>query len=833
MCVFGIGCIVYGGYLNKTKQNIKIGMLIISLADFDFSFIPNKVKSISSEVERFDIDITFTNFEKLRYRRNNALKRGIMYDEDQEEIPAKIRYKDKIYPVDISLTGLTDMHFCDPNKWSLSVKVKKGETIEGMRKFALLVPRSRGYLTDWIATTLLKSQGVIGIRSDFINLSLNGKNIGLYYLEERYDKRLIENNSKRAGIIFRINDEDLSVYGMLKVLESEELNSQYILLKKLWISFLSDKIEPDKLFDLKKLATFAVITDIMNNKHALAFENIRFYFNPITTLCEPIGREWGYLQEPFKNNFISLYENKNALLIELPNDSTAYFKSLMNNQISIKLYHNIKFKELYIKEAERLSKQSYLDNILLGDNLNTILEKVYKENPFYKFPIELLHENQKYIRDKIHPIHPIIEVYFDQINKDCISLFVKNKIDLPVMIHYLRYNSEKKIMPLINTVKANFESTESKQIICFPFKHDFNLTSFSSDSIEVYYSILGLSDIKKTIVYPSILTKEDFSNLNPTRQTPNFRDFKFLTIDDNKKQIRFSQKICKINKHLIIPQGYKVTAIPGCIIDILNSSRIISYSPFLFFGKQDSIITITSADSTGQGIIVFLANSTSEFSFVKFNNLSNISGFGWDLTGAITFYESPLVVDYCVFENNFNGDDFLNMVRTDFNIQNSTFINTYADALDADFCNGTLRNVKFLQPGNDGIDVSGTNLQIDKVLITNPGDKGISAGEGSHIICNNSTIEGGEIAIASKDKSIVEINMVSINSSKIGYCAYQKKPEYGIGEIISTNSKTVGVDMVYLIEKGSMLTLNGRVINEKSTKVKEMLYGAEYGKASK
>ncbi|MDH5415587.1 MAG: hypothetical protein OEW87_15730, partial [Flavobacteriaceae bacterium] len=48
---FGLGCILYGGYLNKTRQNIKIGKLIISLSDLDFSFVPNKIGSLAANIE--------------------------------------------------------------------------------------------------------------------------------------------------------------------------------------------------------------------------------------------------------------------------------------------------------------------------------------------------------------------------------------------------------------------------------------------------------------------------------------------------------------------------------------------------------------------------------------------------------------------------------------------------------------------------------------------------------------------------------------------------------------------------------------------------------------
>jgi hypothetical protein len=118
------------------------------------------------------------------------------------------------------------------------------------------------------------------------------------------------------------------------------------------------------------------------------------------------------------------------------------------------------------------------------------------------------------------------------------------------------------------------------------------------------------------------------------------------------------------------------------------------------------------------------------------------------------------------------------------------------------------------------------------VRITEAGDKGISGGEASHLICENITISGGEIAIASKDNSIIEIDSILIVASKLAYCAFQKKPEFGPGRIRAANATSKDIKTEYLIETGSSLFLNGKDIKQKSDTVEALLGGVEYGKAS-
>ena len=825
---FGVSFIAYGAYLNKTGQTATLRMFIIRISELDFSFLPKNIESSTKHIDNFSIDVKFKNWEKIRYYREQAIQNGSINSENQEEVPAKIRYNGHTYAVDICLTGLTNIHIEHPYKWSLSVEVKHDETIMGMRKFALLIPQARGYLTDWIATEILKSQNLVGLRSDFVNVSINGKDNGLYYLEERFDKRLVENNHFREGIIFKLNDTGIEPYGLNRIAKSKEFTSQLIVLKKIIQGFLTGEIKADKVFDLKKFASFCVVSDILNQKHADFRENMRMYFNPVTNLIEPIGREWGNLRKE--------EQTKTSLVIEKPNPEVEFHVSLSKDPILSKIFNSFAFEEEYIKQAAILSNPCYLDSIVKENEttINELLNKIYEQNPFYIFPLDLLHENQKYIREKIFTKLQNINVFYKYLKGDSVFLSVENKIDLPIEIHYFKYNSKKEILPFDRILlKPNYKTSNTYQNIKIRLNNNISSSDFSSDSLEVYYSILGINDIKKTIVFKKELTNDDYLNMNPTTQPSNANKFSFLIVNDKTRTIKFANKKCNISKELIIPKGYIVSAKPGCQINLINSAKIISYSPVSFFGNSDNPINITSSDSTGQGIVVFNCSQRSEFSYVNFKYLSNITDPGWDLTGAITFYESPVTINNCKFSNNLRGDDYINIIRSDFNVLNTTFENTKADAFDSDYSKGTLKNVMFNQLGNDAIDVSGTKLYVENIDIINAGDKGVSGGEGSNIICKNIKINGGEIAIASKDNTTIDINGISINSSKLAYCAFQKKTEYGPG-IINVNKsilKNVGTD--YLIEVGSSLSINGKQINQKSDKVKELLYGAEYGKSSK
>ena len=120
-----------------------------------------------------------------------------------------------------------------------------------------------------------------------------------------------------------------------------------------------------------------------------------------------------------------------------------------------------------------------------------------------------------------------------------------------------------------------------------------------------------------------------------------------------------------------------------------------------------------------------------------------------------------------------------------------------------------MSNNIFNNCGNDGIDISGTNLTIDNIIMNNIGDKGISSGEGSNLTANKVEINNSEIAICSKDKSIIKISTAFLNYNKIGITAFQKKPEFGPAEIIGSNIEITNTLNPFLIESKSKFFLDG------------------------
>ncbi|MDZ7342974.1 MAG: hypothetical protein ONA90_00500, partial [candidate division KSB1 bacterium] len=253
-----------------------------------------------------------------------------------------------------------------------------------------------------------------------------------------------------------------------------------------------------------------------------------------------------------------------------------------------------------------------------------------------------------------------------------------------------------------------------------------------------------------------------------------------------------------IDKNLIIPSGYRVICGEGTKLNLAKAAMILSYSALDFRGSEDFSIVIQSKDSSGQGLAVINAGEPSVMEYVTFDNLSNPSQKGWSLTGALTFYESPVHISHCQFIGN-RCEDAVNVFRSDYTIDRSLFRQT----------------------------------QFENIFIDGAGDKGISAGESSTLTARNIDIKQAEIAVASKDGSTVFIDRIKLADSGVGFTAYRKKPEFGTASITVKNLKMGQSQKLYLIEENSSMTVDGKIIPATHTKVESVLYGVEFGKASK
>ncbi|MBN1764941.1 MAG: CotH kinase family protein [Sedimentisphaerales bacterium] len=814
-------------------------------------------RGLFADIERININIKHKNFQKLAYQRAQALE-GRREFVDFEYIPASIDYRTTRIPVKIRLKGDRDIHYIDDQQWSFRIQTKQDNTMWGMKRFSIHRPLARNYIYEWLFHEMLKKEDVLALRYKYIDVNLNGKNLGIYAVEEHFEKRLLEYQQRREGPIIRFN-EDLGENLAISAIEPFEQDKWTTpenrpLLQKaidLLEAYRQGELKTSDVFDIKKLATFFAVTDLLGAHHGALWKSMRFYYNPLNGRLEPIGFDGHGNGSPENVTLCAeLGINPQASLYESFGE---WFRFIFNDADSF----DAEFFREYVRALERISQKPYLDHFFeqIAPELEQNLVLIHKEFPlwedqvssfgpgyygpgFFEFSREALYKRQQMIRDIFKDPRQRIHAYFMEIDDNSLAVQVGNTNTMPIEIVDIRY-SDTMTLPLAEPVilLPREQSCDPSEVpayhnIRFALPVDFSKSAVQPAEMKMSYRILGEYGLRQAEIYLWQTMQPNAHVDDIIRRKPNAREFGFLKCNEAERVISVLPGEWRVDQDLILPAGYTITAGKGVHLDLSGKAVILTYSPLEFIGEVHHPIRIFSSDSTGRGIVVMNAEKSSHLEHVIFDNLSNPSEAGWILTGAITFYESDVDISYCEFLQS-RSEDSLNIVRSKFNIEHTRFSHNSADALDADFSQGSIRDTSFVDCGNDAIDVSGSDLTLTNIIINQVGDKGISAGEKSTVKARTTNIKNAEIAVASKDLSQIILDDIVLSDCEIGFTPYQKKPEYGPAHITVTNLSRQNIQIPYMVEESSCLQVDGEPVVPNYTNVKDILYGVEYGKSSR
>jgi hypothetical protein len=826
--IFLLGAVVYKtGFFGE----------VVKPAVMEHYKIPyNYIRGLLSNPEHITIDIAHKNFQKIAYKRAIALEEGVLHSSSDDYVAAKIRWHSKTIPISIRLKGDLADHWSRDRKWSFRIRVKGNDTIMGMKEFSIQHPRTRGFLNDWCLHQLLSYLGnFMVLRYEFIEVTLNGDYLGIYLMEEHFEKRLIENNKFIDAPIIRIDDHLLwynidpligfnrahlnEIYptSPIDAFNTNTINQNKTLLmnfnkaKSLLEAFRRGRLATHQVFDIDKLAKLFAIIDLLGYRHTTAYSNIRFYYNPITSRLEPIGYDNTFVMEAS-----SIEGQSKKIQQGYPEIANNYFDYAKQSKWHSTFFLDKEFFIKYIMTLEQISEKKFLDDFfnLTKEEYDKALSILYKNYPGYSFEQQksILYKNQVVIKNILNPPQGL-QAYFKNYDNDAITLELGNSSLLPIEVLNAscnEYTFSKLPEELIIQAKSSFEPIDFQKVQ-FKLPKGFSWSKEMVSNIKVHYRILGTTLIRNAAVLPWSYLDHDFLETDVIRQKPNCTDFDFIVVDESTHEIFFKQGVCNITTNLILPPDYTIICKEGTNLTINSSAKILSYSPLVFIGTDTNPIIIESGNLTGQGIIVLHSDKRSILKNVFFKQLSSPSQSGWSLSGAVTFYESPVDISGCYFIGN-TSQFGLHIIRSEFTVDKSFFKRISSTALSVVFGKGTISNTSLIDCGEDGMQFLGSVITSENISIENVKNRGLNGADGSQITIKNLEIKNTKIAVECKDNSMISLDNLSIYSCDIGFAIFQSKSEFGPARIEIANMIQADVKKAYLVEEQSSLTIDASTI---------------------
>ena len=766
---------------------------------------------------------------KLRLKREKAMELGVLLSEDDDWVPGQFIYNGDTLKMEARLKGDWTDHL-QGEKWSFRIKVKGG-SFQGLRSFSLHTPAARNFLDEWVIHKLFEEHDVLTPRYSFAPVNLNGKSLGVYAVEEHFDKQLVESKKRREGPLLKL-DEDAafqitaqskeagSTYDQPLVAELSEiqpfkfgktkktpgLRNLFIEGQKLLYQHQHNLTKASELYDIEKLARMYVIADLAGSHHGLGWHNQRFYMNPVTCRLEPVAYDyftnWSETHKVVINGSSAIEEGSEhgdffRLMPFQDSDFVAAYLTSFNEMADLENLNQFLNKH----QEEIAAIEAMLGAEFSGYNFNetawkrgwqhsadqlTDFEAEYSVRPIpFRKGISMKWEGGTLVNNPV-PAQSIKVYLNDTVNGefdvDIINTFLE-----PVEL--IGFGTKVSMVDPLSNPKSLEPHYKGQRSYGFKTPYEYS-----------YYQVPGSDEVhqKQMLPWPLPTGKTPRQNLKASIPAAFKKSGKKLTLSGNKT----------ISTNTFIPAGYEVIVEAGASVN-LNNCFFISASAVKFNGTAENPVVVRGTNA--QGFTVLQADSRSKVSHTTFDGFNTLLIPGWTLTGAVNFYESDVDLDHTTLTNNI-CEDGLNIIRSDFSLIDSEVSNTFSDGFDADFCTGLVQRSKFLNSGNDCIDFSTSEIEIVDCVINEAGDKGISGGEHSTLTVRNVKIDGANIGIAAKDLTHIEIEQSSISNCRFGYAIYQKKPEFGPATIFGSSITTTAIDTLHLIETGSELRIDGKAL---------------------
>ncbi|MGN7610914.1 CotH kinase family protein [Magnetococcales bacterium HHB-1] len=733
---------LYHATLLFSPEQTELRRTITAFAKLDTQYIGNVLNALTAKPETFYIDIAFKNYRKLAATRERAMQRGYLVVNEEDWVPARIEYQGKRHKVALRLKGDRPDHWQHPTNWSFKVKVRQGKTLLGMRRFSLQHPERRVFANEWLLHQLFKYTGLIGHRFQFLRVVLNGKALPIYALEENIDKRLIENNQRRNGPVFRFQtspylwqvDPRLGFGPMLHAAQvtpfqyqslqkdpllKQELNRGLALLQ----AFQRGNLPSRRVFDQQKTARYFALLDLIGNHHASGLDNSKLYYNPITARLEPVVYD-GEVIYPTPGRS-GLHGWGHAVL-----SSGRSFTAQSRLSWGATLFKDPDFFSTYIKALEEISQPAFLDAFLttIEEPLLRMLATLHQSYPWYQFDhLKTLKENQQAIQRILNSDKIVrAQIKSDPTSANQVMFDLYNQARMPVEVlgvinarGNIDYWPKPIWLPGDHLSKVTGLRRSAKSSITVPWRLPEHFLT-AEEEVTSLHLLARLLGAEKTV---KIVLSEPFEHASQETLLKEPTTVAWLDqalpenvqLDREKKQLTILSGRWSLTQPLSIPETFHVVVHPGVTIDLKNQAWLQIRGALHLLGEAEQPIFITSSDRSGQGIVIENTSQQSRWRHVQISHLHRAKNSVW---GAIHFEKASLDA-YNVQFSTIRAPSILKIIATDFALKNIHWHNLEGTALSIKQASGQLDQSQLQKIDGDGLHIDAGYLILRTTTINN------------------------------------------------------------------------------------------------------------------
>jgi hypothetical protein len=789
-------------------------------------------------IERLRLEIEPRHLERIVAKREEALNRRLLITSSDDFVPATLWHRGRAVRARVRLKGDLVDHL-QGDKWSFRVEVRDGDAMLGMRRFSLQAPHTREYQAEPIFFDFLREHGILAPRYFFVELTLNNRSIGRMAVEEHFSTELLESQERRDGIIVRFDEQyfylaeleflavvpdydnwrnvPVDAFRSGRIDESPLLREQMRVAGGLLRGAAEDRLRPSAAFDVDTWGRFLAACEIWFTPHMTHWNNLRFYLNPLTLKLEPIA--FDAMDRSLGAPGLRCMGFRHVMMRHLMGDPALRAAFLESLDAMCKEVTSPDFAGwLEAREAEYLpllkTEFPWLRPLPIEDlqmrahELGAIDEKTFWQN--------LVPRPERAMPHRPEADYPMIVQASLQADDAGPYLDLANSISRPVTVTEIwlevpdrrdprgapKRMTQPAYQPLPPTPWPEAPK-RSRVPLTWPFPegHGWRIggTALVDGRSHSFTAVGGAPPLERAALPQATLVEA--REAHP-----------FLRLDEADGWLRIEPGVHEVLRSMVLPEAFGLRVESGTTLRFAPDAILLARGPLAFTGSDGAPIVLEAQSGLWPGIAVLGRDTPIRWSHVVVRQTSSPRIAGWGVTGGVTFLRSDVVLEDCLFEAS-AAEDALNVVRSSLQMKNVVIRNVASDALDADFCTGTIEGGRIEEARGDGIDISGSQIAIEGVQLRNIRDKAFSVGEGSNAEIRHVEVESCGTGVASKDGSITAVE--DARFSRIEHAAlmaYVKKRQYGPAALRAERVRTREAARETVAQLGSRLTVDGQAV---------------------
>ncbi|MBN1431104.1 MAG: CotH kinase family protein [Anaerolineae bacterium] len=429
--IFVLGIIVGAqGWHNDIVRSVQAIPALISQAAAPSDDLPTLI-----------IDMSFETYNQLLSQRERALEAGVSIPSSGDFVIATAQLDNDIVPINMRLPAGPATHMGADERWAFEVRTQDDLELLGLQRFYLVDPAVNNWLNQWAFARALEQEGILVARYQFVRLIFNGRDWGIYALQEGFDSELLMEQGRYEGVIVEFDTDllwesiahfqgdrqaattdpvanlsaadvqyfEIDAFRDATIDRDPGLSDQRERAIGLLRALQTGQLPASAVFDAQQYGRFLALVDLWGATESTSLVNLRYYYNPASERLEPIG---------FNGNPLGAGERLSLTAT----------------------YGDPVLQAAYVEQALRISQPGYLDQLQaeLEPDIQQLQDTIraQAEDGALTPPWDELRRRQEQIRRSLDPVQPIFAYMGspEQSMSGTLGIDVGNILNLPVEI---------------------------------------------------------------------------------------------------------------------------------------------------------------------------------------------------------------------------------------------------------------------------------------------------------------------------------------------------------------------------------------------------------------